>query len=180
MRARWNRTPESAMGTRRQFAGCQGDSGRDYASRAPLCTTPPAAREEEVVPASSCAHLSSRFPLPWIREEAAGLQRLFTRVETLREQGWPLNKALRRRWHGPRFHTAHRVRVRHGLASLRARYYHWRRSGRTPECLALRFSSTLPPVPPEIVRAFVDACAVAGVTHFSQAIRLTMADSPSR
>jgi hypothetical protein len=56
---------------------------------------------------------------------------------------------------------------------LRARYYRWRRNGRTPECIAVRFISKLPAVPPEILQAFVAACAVAGVTHFSQALRLT-------
>ena len=82
-------------------------------------------------------------------------------------------KALRRRWYGPRFHSARRIKVRHSDARLRALFYVWRRNGRTPACLALRFASKLPPVPPEIVRAFVTACAVAGVTHFSQAFRLT-------
>ena len=113
------------------------------------------------------------FPLPWFREDAEGLHRLFMRAEILREQGLSLNKALRHRWHGPRFHSAHRVKVRRNLPGLRARYYRWQRGGRTPECIAVRFISKLPPVPPETVRAFVAACAVAGVSHFSQAFRLT-------
>jgi hypothetical protein len=113
------------------------------------------------------------FPLPWFREDAEGLHRLFMRAEILREQGLSLNKALRHRWHGPRFHSAHRVKVRRNLPGLRARYYRWQRGGKTPECIAVRFISKLPPVPPETVRAFVAACAVAGVSHFSQAFRLT-------
>jgi hypothetical protein len=111
--------------------------------------------------------------LPWISENAETLHRLFTRVETRRQQGLSVDKALRRRWYGPRFHSAQRVKVRHGQSRLRILYYHWRKSGMTPACLALRFACKLPPVPPETVRAFVGACAVAGVTHFSQAFRLT-------
>jgi hypothetical protein len=41
-----------------------------------------------------------------------------------------------------------------------------------PDCLALRYPSTIPPVSPEILRAFVAACGVAGVQHFSQAVKL--------
>jgi hypothetical protein len=37
----------------------------------------------------------------------------------------------------------------------------------------VQFISKLPPVPIEVVRGFVEACAVPGVTHFSQAFRLT-------
>jgi hypothetical protein len=59
-----------------------------------------------------------------------------------------------------------------GMGSLRVLYYYWARSGKTPECLAVRFPSKLPPVPSETVRAFVTACGVAGVTKFSQALRL--------
>jgi hypothetical protein len=51
-------------------------------------------------------------------------------------------------------------------------FYHWQNKGKAPACLALRFASTLPPVTLETVRAFVKACAVPGVTSFSQAARL--------
>jgi hypothetical protein len=124
-------------------------------------------------PTDAGAFSHGAFPLPWFREYAEVLHRLFTRVETRREQGLSLTEALRRRWYGPHWHSARRIKVRLGSARLRGLYYRWRKNGRTPQCLALRFAAKLPPVPPEIVLAFVDACAVAGVTHFSQALRLT-------
>jgi hypothetical protein len=111
--------------------------------------------------------------LPWIRENAELLHRLFTRVEARRQQGASVDKALRRRWRGRRFHTAQRVKVRHGTSRLRNLYYKWRKSGKMPECLALRFPSKLAPVPQEVARAFVAACAVAGIGRFAQAWRLT-------
>lgn len=163
------------MGTRQFAASVQGKPRR--------CKAPPAqplnpnlavpARGSLCVPMLSRAQFSSPFPLPWFREDAETLHWLFTRVEERRAGGLSLNKALRRRWYGKRFHTAHRVKVRRTLPTLRAKYYHWRRNGKTPECLAPRFISALPPVPTEIVGAFVSSCAVAGVTQFSQAFRLT-------
>jgi hypothetical protein len=112
------------------------------------------------------------FALPWHRERAELLQRLFVRVEERRKEGMSLDKALRRRWYGRRWHGAHRRKVRLGRARLGALFYFWSKNGRTPECLALRFASTLPPVPLETVQAFVRACAVPGVTKFSEAARL--------
>ena len=111
--------------------------------------------------------------LPWIRERAELLHRLFTRVDERRQQGLSLDKALQRRWHGKRYHTAHKVKVRLGKARLRALYYVWSRGGNTPRCLRLLFASKLPALPPGTVRAFVEACSTAGVTSFSQAARLT-------
>lgn len=117
--------------------------------------------------------LSSGGPyfLPWTRERAEILHRLFTRVEVLREQGLSVRIALRRRWYGPRFHSARRIRVRWSTSSLVGLFYKWRKGGKTPECLALHYLSKLAPVPPEVARAFVVACGAAGVTHFSQAFR---------
>jgi hypothetical protein len=160
------------MGTK-QFAARQGKPRRRKAPALPIQANPAALARGSNVPMLPRAQFSFPFPLPWFRERAEGLHRLFLRVEPLRKQGLSLNKALRRRWYGKRFHTAHHVKVRRSLPTLRAWYYRWRRNGRTPECLAVRFISTLPTVPPEIVQAFVSACAVAGVTHFSQAFRLT-------
>ena len=48
-----------------------------------------------------------------------------------------------------------------------------------PECLALRFAATLPAVPVETLKTFVKACAVPGITHWSQAFRLTEAQGAS-
>lgn len=112
------------------------------------------------------------FKFPWLREDAETLHRLFTRVETRREQGLSLDKALRRRWHGRHYHAAPRVRVRRSAKRLRQLYYHWLKNGKSAQCLALRFGSKLPPVPLETARAFVMACAVEGVVKFSQAVRL--------
>ena len=112
------------------------------------------------------------FRYPWCREYAQVLHRLFTRVEKRCKNGLSQEKALRRRWYGPHYHTARRINARLGPERLRARFYHWKRNGKTPECLALRLASKWPPVPTETVRAFVGACAVAGVKHYSQAFRL--------
>ncbi len=120
----------------------------------------------------SAGSKSSRFPLPWIGERAQLLQQLFERVEDRLKTGVSLDKALRRRWYGKRFHTAHHIKVRLSDARLRTLFYHWRRNGRTPECLSLRFGSALPPVPPETVRKWVRSCAMLHVSHFTQALRL--------
>ena len=130
-----------------------------------LTAPPPDARENPPSPAPI-------FRIPWYREKALAEHRLFTKAEVLNKQGLSLEKALRRRWHGPHFHSAHHIKARIGTSRLRARFYHWQRNGRTPECLRMRFASMLPAVPPEIVRAFVDACAVAGVHRYSTAFRL--------
>ena len=100
------------------------------------------------------------------------LQRLFTTAEGGRKRGLSLAKGLRRRWYGAHWHTAHHVKVRLGPARLRSLYYLWVRKGRRAECLAPRFACMLPPIPAEIVKAFLGACAVAGVSHFSEAFRL--------
>jgi len=154
-----------------EFAGRQSTQTRIPAIREPLIRKPPAAREE-VVP-TSLANFTSSFPLPWMRERAEILHRLFTRVENRREQGQSLNKALRRRWYGKQFHTARRIKASIGQASLRKIYYQWVKTGKTPDCIAVRYASALPPVPAEVARSFVLACATEGVTRFSQAFRLT-------
>ncbi len=120
-------------------------------------------------PSVPCAQ---SFPLPWIRERAELLHRLFSRVEARRKQGLSVNESLTPRWHGPHYHSAPSIKLRQSRATLRRNYYHWLRHGRTPECLAVRFCAGLPAIPPEVSRGFVFACAVPGVTHFSQAFRL--------
>ena len=161
------------MGIPKQFAARQGKPRRCKTPPLSIQPNPAAIARGASVPRVPRAQFSTPFRLPWFREDAESLHRLFTRVEERRAGGLSLSKALQRRWHGKRYRTAHHVKVRHSLPTLRAKYYHWRRDGRTPECLAPQFISTFPPVPPEVVQAFVSACAVAGVTHFSQAFRLT-------
>jgi hypothetical protein len=154
------------------FAGCQGNLECHQANQAYSPQTPPATASGIRVP-GPLAPILSAFPLPWFREDAEGLHRLFTRVEQRRAQGLSLNEALRPRWYGPRFHTARDIPVRRSHPTVRTRYYHWRSHGQTPECIAVRFISKLPPVPPEVLSGFLAACATAGATHFSRAFRLT-------
>jgi hypothetical protein len=153
------------------LAGCQGVSDAIARAGCPLSKMPPAPAPQGLVPACG-ATFPSAFSLPWFREDAEGLHRLFTRVEQRRAQGLSLNEALRHRWYGTRFHSAPRVKVRRSLSTLRKLYYYWRSHGQPPKCIAARFISKLPSVPPEVLRGFLTACATAGVTHFSREFKL--------
>ncbi len=121
------------------------------------------------------------LPLPaapaWQIERARILNRTFKCIEVRRERGQSLRKAL------VRFTWQWRCRNRHyraapnrqirlaGAGTLRSLFYRWRRGGRCPEAVALRYKVRPLRVSPELAKRFLVECAAPGILSFAAAWR---------
>ena len=115
------------------------------------------------------------FPLPGERERAERLHRICRAIERRRAGGMLVRKAVQyHSWfckHNP-YRTAPHIKARFSSATLVVLYYHWRRSGKSPDCFELHYVTRLAPVTPKQMRRFVRACGNFGTVSFSQAARL--------
>jgi hypothetical protein len=110
-----------------------------------------------------------------MRERAERLHRIFKAVERQRAGGMPVRRAVQyHAWfckHHP-YRTAPHVKSGFSSATLVVMYYHWRRSGKSPDCFELHYVTRLAPVTPKQMRRLVRACGKFGTVSFSQAARL--------
>jgi hypothetical protein len=110
-----------------------------------------------------------------MRERAERLHRIFKAVERQRAGGMPVRRAVQyHAWfckHHP-YRTAPHVKSGFSSATLVVMYYHWRRSGKSPDCFELHYITRLAPVTPKRMRRFLRACGKAGTVSLGQAARL--------
>jgi hypothetical protein len=110
-----------------------------------------------------------------MRERAERLHRICKGIERQRAKGVSVRKActhLAWVWKDRPYRTAPHIKARFSGPSLVVLYYRWRRSGKSPDCLALRYAYRLDTVKPADMRRFLGACRKAGTVALSQAAKL--------
>ncbi len=122
--------------------------------------------------AGNCAPgLVSKPPLARHLVRASRLNRIYLWAEKNRAKGWNLRHTFAgplRRWRNRTYQDGHPVQF--GYGTLIREFYRWRKNGRTPQAIALRYRFRRI-VTPDIVAEFVRRCLAPGVATFQAAYR---------
>ena len=161
------------MGTRnKQFAGCQGRSGRDNASPAPLHQKPPApARGSLYVPMLPRVQFSPSLALPWQRERAQRLARIFRCMERGQAAGKRLHEMqvwFAWRWKGRHYKSDPARRIRFSRGTLGRLYRRWNVIGGNAAALALNYRAPRK-LRPGLAEEFARVCINSDVRSFTEA-----------
>ncbi len=118
-------------------------------------------------------HLSDpiSFQSPWMRERAAILKRLCTRLESSKSERPMLGRirSLARRWHGKPYSSRPGYRINLRWKTLHRIYTEWRQHGEL--AFQLRYQTRQYPVPPALQSAFVEECKRPECGSFAGAYR---------
>lgn len=117
---------------------------------------------------------SARLLSPWVCEHAARVHRVCGYIQRSRDSGQKLIESIKRvaRFYLDRYYhcdPARPIRLRPG--TLIRFYYLWKKSGRTPEAVTLRYKPSPRKLDPALLSRFVDACLPPGVCSFNSAHR---------
>lgn len=112
---------------------------------------------------------------PWQNERAKRLHAIFSSAETRQKEAGSLARCLKpfvRSWKGKSFHCDPKRQARFSYGTLRNLFYHWCSSGRTPECLLLRYRATSGrKVTESLLQEFISTCVSPGWQSMGQAWR---------
>ncbi len=115
------------------------------------------------------------FSPQWAIERALRLHRMFCRIDAALARGEKFLMVVRRRathCRKPRrFRCAPDRQFRASFATIIRNYYTWRRCGRCPAALTLRFVPRKERITRESLRVFLDSCMATGITSMAAAFR---------
>ncbi len=104
----------------------------------------------------------------WQTERANRLHRKFLSVDEAIARGQTFKQAVRHFqwfWRNRTYRSDHARKVHFGFGTLRRLWLQWRKGGRTPEALRLKYRGLPPSVPADVLCRFVEFCCCHQFRH---------------